>query len=238
MTEIQEAKCHVELIDWPMDLERIIHTAIRTCYSSEEPEDLYGESFINPSFINHRLIEEVINSGHSSVLEHTLFVFTISGVSRILTHQLITHRFLSKSQKSQRYVGYHTPPKFIIPPSISSQGGEVLRLYEESLSNSYITYAKLKELGIPGEDARYVFPNATSSALVVSCNLRELMHIANVRLCKRAQWETRNLVGEMVQLVIDKDSWVAQYLVPKCIKEKECRERKGCGFYKTYLQSF
>jgi thymidylate synthase (FAD) len=67
--------------------------------------------------------------------------------------------------------------------------------------------------GVPNEDARYVLPNACATELYLSCNLRELIHLANERLCARAQWEIRELVREMVSLV---DPALEFMLVPKC----------------------
>ena len=73
-------------------------------------------------------------------------------------------------------------------------------------------YEDLTEFA-PNEDARYVLPNACTTELYLSCNLRELIHIANERLCTRAQWEIRNLVKWMVALV---DRELQFMLVPKC----------------------
>ena len=75
------------------------------------------------------------------------------------------------------------------------------------------TYDILLKLGITAEDARYVLPNATATDLYMTCNLSSLIHIANERLCMRAQWEIRELVGKMVGLVDEKLQFM---LVPKC----------------------
>jgi thymidylate synthase (FAD) len=74
-------------------------------------------------------------------------------------------------------------------------------------------YHELQALGVPNEDARMVLPNACATELYLSCNLRELIHIANERLCTRAQWEIRDLVKQMVALV---DPQLQFMLVPKC----------------------
>jgi thymidylate synthase (FAD) len=74
-------------------------------------------------------------------------------------------------------------------------------------------YDELQALGVPNEDARYILPNACTTELYLSCNLRELIHIANERLCTKAQWEIRELVKEMVALV---DPQLQFMLVPKC----------------------
>lgn len=41
------------------------------------------------------------------------------------------------------------------------------------------------------EDARYVFPNACETKIVVTMNVRTLQHFFTVRCCERAQWEIR-----------------------------------------------
>ena len=90
-------------------------------------------------------------------------------------------------------------------------------------------YTLLTESGIPAEDARFVLPNATSSSMVVSLNLRELIHIANLRLCTRAQDEIRLLVRLMCKELINEEPWLKPYLVPKCERLGYCDEDKSCG---------
>ena len=74
-------------------------------------------------------------------------------------------------------------------------------------------YEGYQKDGVPNEDARYILPNACETSLYVSCNLRELIHMANERLCKRAQWEIREVVQKMRSSVDDDLKWM---LVPKC----------------------
>ena len=46
------------------------------------------------------ILKKVMESGHLSVLEHASFTFSISGVSRALTHELVRHRIASYTQQS------------------------------------------------------------------------------------------------------------------------------------------
>ena len=55
--------------------------------------------------------------------------------------------------------------------------------------------------GIPAEDARYVLPNAAASHIVVTMNVRELLHFFSLRCCNRAQWEIRDVALRMLELV-------------------------------------
>jgi thymidylate synthase (FAD) len=74
-------------------------------------------------------------------------------------------------------------------------------------------YHELQSLGVPNEDARMILPNACETSLYLSCNLRELIHICNERLCGRAQWEIRELVKQMRTLITPELHFM---LVPKC----------------------
>ena len=80
----------------------------------------------------------------------------------------------------------------------------------EDIKDWYIEYLADS---VPNEDARYILPNACCTDLYLSCNLRELIHIANERLCTKAQWEIRELVKQMVALVNPDLHFM---LVPKC----------------------
>jgi thymidylate synthase (FAD) len=100
--------------------------------------------------------------------------------------------------------------------------------YDDFINYVEENYRELVALGVPNEDARMVLPNACSTSLYLSCNLRELIHICNERLCSRAQWEIRNMVKEMVSLV---DTELHFMLVPKCksgriICHTPCKEKE------------
>ena len=156
------------------------------------------------------LVKHLYRNGHHSVFEHIYFTFKIEGISRACSHQLVRHRHCSFTQRSQRYCS-EDGFGFVTPPTIAERNdcGD----YEQFMTTVVDTYAYAQEAGVPNEDARYVLPNACETALYLSCNLRELIHMSNERLCMRAQWEIRELVKQMVALV---DSELQFMLVPKC----------------------
>ena len=152
------------------------------------------------------LVKHLYNNGHLSVMEHIYFTFKIEGISRACSHQLVRHRHCSFTQRSQRYCSedgfeYVTPQVL----KVSSFHNDM-----EDITDWYRAY---QDLGVPNEDARYILPNACATSLYMSLNLRELIHMANERLCTRAQWEIRELVKEMCHLV-EPRLWFM--LVPKC----------------------
>ena len=60
-------------------------------------------------------------------------------------------------------------------------------------------------------------------------NLRELIHLANIRLCSRAQAEIRVMTKMMVDELTKEEPWLKKYLVPKCERLGYCDEDKCCG---------
>lgn len=157
-----------------------------------------------------KLVKHLYQNQHHSVFEHIYFTFKIEGISRACSHQLVRHRHCSFTQRSQRYCSEEEFDT-VSPHTIDTV--ECLRRYSHFMWDSQEAYRELIERGMPKEDARYVLPNACVTELYLSCNLRELIHIANERLCSRAQWEIWGLVNEMVKLV---DEDLKFMLVPKC----------------------
>src|SRR6476646_8039133 len=72
----------------------LIYTACRTCYSELEPQDICERATSGQVATDKQqdLIRRVIESGHGSTIEHIVFTFAISGVTRTLSHQLVRHR--------------------------------------------------------------------------------------------------------------------------------------------------
>ncbi len=215
----------VDLLSAPEHTLKTIYVACRTCYSALYPIKIWEDSSDEEKMLS--LVKKVLSSGHHSTVEHCQFVFAISGVSRACTHQLVRHRHMSFSQKSQRYVTEKGEFEYITPKTI--ENSELKTEYEAKMKEISDFYAKMVEAGIPAEDARFVLPNAATSSLVVSLNLRELMHLAQLRLCTNAQLEIRTLVKKMCDLVVAKEPWLKEYLVPKCEIKGYCDEIRGCG---------
>ena len=79
-------------------------------------------------------------------------------------------------------------------PDAVPDRSKVLDLYAEKFLKEY---GKAEKQAI--EDARYVFPNACETKIVITMNARSLLHFFNVRCCNRAQWEIREMATEMLK---------------------------------------
>lgn len=223
---MSENKPIVNLISKPKDMLKTVYTACRTCYSADAPINIYNSTDDEEKML--KLIERVISSGHFSTIEHIQVSFAISNVSRACTHQLVRHRHMSFSQKSQRYVKEKGQFDYIIPPTIE-KNPELKEKFVNFMGEISNLYTEFTEAGIPAEDARFVLPNAAASSMVASLNLREMIHLANLRLCTRAQYEIRILVKNMCEELLKEEAWLKPYLVPKCERLGFCDEDKSCG---------
>ena len=150
---------------------------------------------------------------YPSVLEHITFTFLIEGISRVTSHQLVRHRLASYTQESQRYAG--VAPDYVVPPSVY-RNEKAREIYERVMREAWRAYNELLKLGIPQEDARYVIPQASTTTILMTVNLRELIHIAKLRLSPKAQWE----IKQVVKMMIKEASKIIPEL-PQLIEEKE-----------------
>ena len=209
---------------------RIMYTAARTCYSNKSPIQIFYDSASKTIEEMQKTISKALDANHLSIAEHYQFNILIEGVSRALTHQLVRHRHCTFSQQSQRYCKFENGFDYIIPFSIECKPElkEGFKLAMHSLSELYDV---LIQEGIKAEDARYLFPNACCTNIVLTCNLRELMHICNERLCTCAQLEIRSLFNEITKQAIKDIPFMSKYLVPKCEKLGYCNEitTRSCG---------
>jgi thymidylate synthase (FAD) len=204
----------------------IVYTACRTCYSELEPDEIFRRAVDGEieSARMQKLISNVIESGHGSTIEHIVFSFGISGVSRTLSHQLVRHRAgVAFDQQSQRYVKFKGAST-MLPGSIAEADPELRRRYEDQVDGSLELYGELLGAGIPGEDARFVFPNATRTNLVMTTNLRALIHMSGLRLCTMAQWEIRRLFQLIRHEVFGVSPFLGSFLAPKCVPLGYCDE--------------
>jgi thymidylate synthase (FAD) len=204
----------------------LIYTACRTCYSELEPDEIFRRAVageIDPAK-QQKLIQGVIESGHGSTIEHIVFTFGISGVSRTLSHQLVRHRAgVAFDQQSQRYVTYKGAST-MLPTTLAEGDPELRQRYEDQIEGSLELYGAMVAAGIPGEDARFVFPNATRTNLVMTTNLRALIHMSGLRLCTMAQWEIRRLFQLIRHEIFGVSPFLGSFLAPKCVALGYCDE--------------
>ncbi|WP_322796964.1 FAD-dependent thymidylate synthase [Tepidiforma sp.] len=208
----------VTLLSHSPDPLRSLYMAYRTCYSSLTPQQVARR--IEDERITRETMEEFVRerlkTGHVSPLEQVWFEFAISGVSRAFSHQFVRHRVgISFEQQSQRYVTYKRGEfPYTVPETVRKAGmeGEMRELFERVGE----LYEAMVEAGVPAEDARFLLPNATNTNFKITVNFASLLHICDLRLCTRAQWEFRKVAALMRAEVMRVDPILGRMLQPKC----------------------
>lgn len=201
-----------EEMSFQTDTERpseiIAETAGRICYMS------YGKG----RKTNAEYLENIISSHHGSVLEHVVWNFIITGVSRSLTHELIRHRAgVGVSQLSQRYVD-ESDARYVMPPlyreneklkekwkaAVGAAHEAYIGLVEETDRYVRETNPELKGTDrrkLVRQTARSVLPNACETKLFFTANARALRHIIEMRGSVHADSEIRELALELAKIV-------------------------------------
>ena len=212
----------VKLLRYTADAELLCGAAALTSTRSGSPSEIFDKMDLEAA---KKIIRRVTGYGHASVIEHASFTFSIEGVSRVMTHQLVRHRIASYTQQSQRYVAYNTLESYITPLSIANNT-EAKKTFDEALKSISEAYEKLLKMGIPKEDARFILPNAAKTNIIVTMNARELRHFFNLRCCARAQWEIREVATEMLKQVKKVAPVLFENTGPSCVELGYCLEGK------------
>ncbi len=215
----------VDLLYYTANPELAIATAARLCYANVGAGELMETLSESAA---HGVLRTIMKSGHLSALEHASYTFAIEGVSRALTHQLVRHRIASFNQQSQRYVKFADDLNVVVPASIS-ECESAKAAFDECISACKQAYTKLLDLGVPAEDARYVLPNAAQSKIVVSMNVRELLHFFSLRCCNRAQWEIRELAHKMLELTRPTAPYIFMDAGAGCVRGACPEANMSCG---------
>ncbi len=151
---------------------------------------------------NRRVIFEM---GHHAVAEHSVFNFDIIDISRYAVEYLESHRLMSYTEASQRYIEWAS--KFIVPDEFKKS--KLLPQFLRTIkiqNNAYQTLVKkLKpfetKLAKPIEDARYVTSLAMATQLGATMNARNLELL--IRRCASSDIsEVRTLGAKLYNLVI------------------------------------
>lgn len=159
----------------------------RVCYKSENA--ITDESA-------RQFIQNIIKSGHESVLEHEKITVRII-CDRGVTHEIVRHRIASYSQESTRYCNY-SKEKFdgelsFIRPCFWKEEDDNYIVWKNTMRSCEQAYLQMIALGASAQEARSVLPNSLKTEIVVTMNLREWRHFFKLRTAERAHPQMREI---------------------------------------------
>lgn len=200
----------------PVDLSdplRLIKFAGQCCYASFGPRRRTNTDV-------EAYIENIIKSGHGSVLEHAYFNFFVYGITRSLSHELVRHRPVNFSQLSQRFVSgsvlrfveraeNHQNPRLhrAFLRQIDRAAKEyhdrieiLLDIQKKKASKMLIAESTTDRRKKVQQLARDILPNNTETFLVFSANVRQLRHMISMRCSEHAETEIRELFWRVYRI--------------------------------------
>lgn len=168
------------------------------------------------------------------------YTFSLTGVSRAFTHQLVRTRddpFAenmglgpSYAQQSQRTVGMELF-EFVMPEVFNTgKENDEEDCYDAARETVIWTcdkirtgYQHLIQIGMAPQDARALLPTNVSTNIMFKANLATLSRMAEKRLCSRTQGEYQNVFREMRLAIIAVHPWAEPFLRVACAKRGVCQ---------------
>lgn len=213
----------VKLVTHTPDPLTVIYAQARMTTASGDFDAIYH----NKASIARKLelVTRTLDSEHWSVTRGVSFTFSIGGVSRACSHQLVRHvQGVSWEQQSQRYKLVDVANDWFVTPPTIAKNAERLATFMRGMAAAAREYQALLDAGVPGEDARMVLPNAARTNLVSTWSFEALHNFLGQRLCTRAQWEIRAVARAMRHQLMSVAPWAAPFLTIKCIPTGLCTE--------------
>lgn len=202
------------------DPRRVIAIAGRMTYSNKHVDQLADD--LNEKEIAST-IAAVLERHHLSVLRHVVFMFSVSGVSRAFSHQLVRHNIgHAYEQRSQHY---RTEKDFnlIMPGTLDDASEED---YVKHAQQAQDLYDKMIAAGIPKDDARFILPNGVETMMVWTANLEGILNFVQARACRVNTPEIMQVAIMVRKIVLEQFPEMKKFLGPTCFTRGVCYEGK------------
>lgn len=182
----------------------------RTCWMSQDKSDNGGPK-------DQEFLDRIGNKfKHGSILEHQVYKFHITDISRALLQELARHRMASLSVKSSRYTLKELKEEILFIPHghITIDNWEVIKQraakYLVFTNNDIVDKASVHaldnlrhalECGISNDIAKYCLPESYKTELSWTINARSLQNFISLRSDKAALWEIRKLAQTIYDVI-------------------------------------
>jgi thymidylate synthase (FAD) len=181
-----------EILDFDDNALEKIERSARLCYLSE------------PKGSPENFVRKLIERGHMTPLEHCSITVKFICDRGVLA-ELTRHRLASFNVESSRYCNYNKKGFTFIKPYFWNYETGVYQKWSNGKKSKYqmwlnamqyaeATYLDLIADGATPEQARSVLPMSLKTEIIMTCNLREMLHIFNLRCSKYSHPQMRELM--------------------------------------------
>lgn len=197
----------------------LIQRIAKTCYKTYKTTDDIESA--------KRILQALINSGHTSMLEN--YSITMNYLGNVAMYKdLRTHRHSSWAVESTRWCNYSKDKhngeiKFIKPIEIK-EGTPEYQIWLDTMKSIEDSYIKLAKMGAKPDQLSLILPHSTAAEFNVTANLREWLHILNLRSSVAATGHARPCIAQIMDPTLELfhkeipvvfDKLYKQYLIKK-----------------------
>lgn len=181
---------------------------------------------------NYKRGLDCIKSNHGRAFEFVNIEAIIEGYSARVIREWYTHIGGSPTrlQSSTRYINYDNF-EYITPKTVQTEAQKAW--YNNAIDTISQTLKNLEESGVKREDAAMLLPLGMTTKIIDKRNVRNVISMAEQRMCSRAYWEYRELFNEYInQLKLYSEEWatlIPMVMKPKCDVLGYCPEKFSCG---------
>lgn len=111
-----------------------------------------------------------------------------------------------------------------INPELGGEDAEIISAFK--VQNKSECSSIIKKAN---EDARFILPNACTTAIIVTMNTRSLWNFFAHRCCNRAQWEIREVALQMLKACREAAPSLFKNSGPSCMSGKCPEGKMSCG---------
>ena len=211
--------------DEKTDAELLIELAGRRCYMSFQPGLNPNVTKIRADIVEY--IDNILKSGHGSVLEHATYTFAIEGVSRVFTGEMNRHRAgFAISEGSMRYIRFENIPWWM-PPSMRVLPGDSEELANKKMRTQSVVTEAFKDAEHRYNQIQYIWkeelsetskfhgkkqvtsmmrriiPMGVATGGIWTGNIRALRHVLTMRTTSAAEEEICYVFSNIMKRIKD-----------------------------------
>lgn len=193
------------------DSQDLVEFMGRLCYRSWKPGLNANVSKIRQDQAQY--FQNLLSSGHGSVLEHANYSFVFKNVSRVFTHELVRHRAgVAISQESLRFV--RLQDLSVWEPGVFAESDDTHMMFVEVVEHLEEVQKELAERfgldedGVPFDEKkkitsamRRLAPIGLATTMGWTANIRTIRWVIQMRTHRSAEEEIRRVFGLVAQLM-------------------------------------
>ncbi|MDR1094561.1 MAG: FAD-dependent thymidylate synthase [Clostridiales bacterium] len=181
-------------------------------------------------------LAEILKTERPRELELLNYTFAVRDISLAAITHVARHRM--QTLLIPHIQNAVAAGRYIMPESVKSNEA-ALKIYTGAFERNHESLTRLRGIGFPPELCVYFALSGNTLDILIHMNARELAHFFNLRTCRRAQWEIRDIACAMLKLLRREDKELFSDFGPSCLLYRKCPEgRMSCGKFDEVVKQF